>query len=82
MGHFIRLLMFNSFNTLKFLALAHTRFASTIVILKRFKHLKKGLQEMIISEQWSSYKADDINKAESVKETLLDDIWCMKCGTQ
>ena len=75
MGHFIRLLMFNSFNTLKLLALAHTRFASTIVILKRFKHLKKGLQEMVISEQWSSYKADDINKAESVKETLLDDIW-------
>ena len=30
---------------------------------------------MVISEQWSSYKADDINKAESVKETLLDDIW-------
>jgi len=30
---------------------------------------------MVISEQWSSYKADDINKAKSVKETLLDDIW-------
>ena len=30
---------------------------------------------MVISEQWSSYKADDINKAKFVKETLLDDIW-------
>ena len=51
MGHSIRLSMFNSFNTLKLLALALRRFASTIVILKRFKHLKKGLQEMVISEQ-------------------------------
>lgn len=30
---------------------------------------------MVISEQWSSYKADDINKAKFVKETALDDIW-------
>ncbi|KAH1217184.1 hypothetical protein GmHk_13G037891 [Glycine max] len=75
LDHSMRLSMFNSFNTLKLLALAPTRFASTIVMLKRFKHLKKGLQEMVISEQWSSYKADDINKAKFVKETLLDDIW-------
>ena len=30
---------------------------------------------MVISEQWSSYKADYINKAKSVKKTLLGDIW-------
>eukprot|EP00256_Glycine_max_P058118 XP_014626160.1 uncharacterized protein LOC106797012 [Glycine max] len=42
-GYSMRLSMFNSFNTLKLLALAPTRFASTIVMLKRFKHLKKGL---------------------------------------
>ncbi|KAH1228200.1 hypothetical protein GmHk_10G028237 [Glycine max] len=57
------------------LALAPIRFASTIVMLKRFKHLKKGFQEIVISEQWSSYKEDDINKEKFVKETILDDIW-------
>ncbi|KAL5141118.1 hypothetical protein HKD37_09G024520 [Glycine soja] len=65
MGHSMRLLSLNSFNTLKLLALAPTRFTSTIGMLKRFKHLKKGLQEI----------EDDINKAKFVKETLLDDIW-------
>ena len=29
---------------------------------------------MVISEQWSSYKANYINKTKYVKETLLDDI--------
>jgi len=33
---------------------------------------------MVISEQWSSYKAYDINKAKFVKETLFDDIWWNK----
>ncbi|XP_025982638.1 uncharacterized protein [Glycine max] len=57
------------------LSIAPTRFASTIVILKRFKQLKKGLQEMVISDQWSSYREDDVAKAKFVKDTLLDDKW-------
>ena len=35
MGHSMRLSMFNSFNILKLLALAPTRFSPTIVLLKR-----------------------------------------------
>ena len=77
-GHSIRISMFNRFNLLKLLFVAQTRFASTIVMLKRFKSLKKGLQEMIISYEWSSYKEDDVPKAQSVKEFLLDDNWWMK----
>jgi len=72
--------MFNSFNSLKLLSvasIASIRFASTIVMLKRFRSLKKGLQEMVISDEWSSYKADDVAKAQSVKETLLNDNWWM-----
>ncbi|RZC25650.1 hypothetical protein D0Y65_004374 [Glycine soja] len=34
-----------------------------------------GLQEMVISDQWSSYKEDDVAKAKFVKDTLLDDKW-------
>ncbi|RZB97903.1 hypothetical protein D0Y65_021114 [Glycine soja] len=44
-------------------------------MLKRFKQLKKGLQEMVISDQWSSYTEDDVAKAKFVKDTLLDDNW-------
>ncbi|XP_057444020.1 uncharacterized protein LOC130736193 [Lotus japonicus] len=73
--HSVRLSIFNSFNTLKMLSIAPTRFASTIVMLKRFKQIKKGLQEMVISEEWSTYKDDDVQKVKFVKETLLDDLW-------
>ena len=59
--------MFNRFNSLKLLSVAQTRFASTIVMLKRFKSLKKGLQEMVISDEWSSYEEDGVAKAQSVK---------------
>jgi len=69
----MRISMFNRFNSLKLLSVAPTRFASIIVMLKRFKSLKKGLQEMVISDEWSSYKDDDVAKAQSVKEILLDD---------
>jgi len=70
--------MFNRFNSLKLLSVAPTRFALTIVMLKRFKSLKKGLQEMVIRDEWSSYKEDDVAKAQSVKEILLDDNWWIK----
>ncbi|KAH1193746.1 hypothetical protein GmHk_19G054721 [Glycine max] len=69
--HSMRLSIFNSFNSLKLLSIAPTRFASTIVILKRFKQLKKGFQEMVISGQWSSYKEDDVAKAKFFKDTFL-----------
>ncbi|KAG5010005.1 hypothetical protein JHK87_018520 [Glycine soja] len=75
MSHSMRLSIFNSFNSLKLLSIAPTRFVSTIIMLKRFKQLKKGLQEMVISDQWSSYKEDDVAKAKFVKDTLLDDKW-------
>jgi len=73
-GHYMRISMFNRFNSLKLLSVAQTRFASTIVMLKRFKSLKKRLQKMVvISDEWSSYKEDDVVKAQSVKEFLLDE---------
>ncbi|KAJ1398315.1 Ribonuclease H-like superfamily [Sesbania bispinosa] len=33
---------------------------------------------MVISDQWSSYKENDVGKATFVKETLLDDVWWYK----
>lgn len=75
MNHSMRLSMFNKFVPLKLLAIASTRFASFVVMLKRFKLVKRGLQSMVISDEWLSYKEDDIGKALFVKDKILDDIW-------
>ena len=73
MGHSMRISMFNNFNSLKLLSVAPTRFASTIVMLKIFRSLKKGLREIVISDEWSFYKKNNVDNAQFVKETLLID---------
>ncbi|TXG50322.1 hypothetical protein EZV62_022846 [Acer yangbiense] len=60
MNHSMRLAMFNAHSKLKMLSVADTRFASTIVMLKRFKQIKQGLKQMVISERWDVYKDDDL----------------------
>ncbi|GAV59820.1 DUF659 domain-containing protein, partial [Cephalotus follicularis] len=75
MNHSMRLAMFNEFVHLKMLAIAETRFASVIVMLKRFKLIKHGPQEMVISEKRSCYREDDPEKTQFVKETILNDLW-------
>ncbi|XP_028062259.1 uncharacterized protein LOC114265639 [Camellia sinensis] len=57
------------------LSVADTRFASAIVMLKRFKLIYHGLQTMVISDKWASYKEDDVRKAAVVMEKLLNDVW-------
>ena len=53
-----------------------TRFASTIVMLKRFKTIKGGFEQLVISEEWEMYKEDDVVKATEVKDKILnEDFW-------
>ena len=61
--------------SLKLLSIAETRFASTIVMLKRFKLIKCGLQSMVLCDRWSMYKDDNLGMASKVKELILSDIW-------
>jgi len=58
MNQNMRLSIFSKFSPIKLLSVADTRFASIIVMLKRLKLIKRGLQAMIISEEWSTYKED------------------------
>ncbi|XP_075493408.1 uncharacterized protein LOC142531209 [Primulina tabacum] len=51
MNHNMRLSMFNDNSNLKMLSLAETRFASIIIMLKRFRQIKKCLENMVISER-------------------------------
>ncbi|XLR35226.1 hypothetical protein S83_063126, partial [Arachis hypogaea] len=60
------------------LNVAPTQFVSNIVMLKRFRWLKQGLEEMVISEKWSSYKEDNIGKAEFVTQKILSKNWWQK----
>ncbi|XP_057790912.1 uncharacterized protein LOC131008025 [Salvia miltiorrhiza] len=76
----MRLAMFTEFSKLKLLVVAETRFASMIIMLKRFRDVKCQLQSMVISEQWSMYREDNIEKARIVKEKLLDDGWWDSVG--
>jgi len=75
MNHSMRFAIFKKFVDLMFLSISETRFASVIVMLKRLKTIKKGLLTMVISDQWSHYREDDVQKAAFVKETILNDIW-------
>ena len=74
-NHSMRLAIYNEFVNLKLLSVAETRFASSIVMLKRFKLIKQGLLSMVISEQWASHRDDNVGKAKFLKEKVLDNIW-------
>ncbi|XP_030941531.1 uncharacterized protein LOC115966437 [Quercus lobata] len=75
MNHSMRLAMFNEFCPLKLLQVADTRFTSVVVMLKRLKLIKRCIQAMAISDQWASYRKDDVGKAQKVKDMILSDLW-------
>ncbi|XP_010462861.1 PREDICTED: uncharacterized protein LOC104743486 [Camelina sativa] len=75
MNHGMRLVMFTEHCDLKLLTIASTRFASTVVIFKRFKKIKIGLQQMVISTKWDDYKEDNVTKAYAVKQKILDEMF-------
>ena len=72
MNHAMKLSMYNNHCKLKLLSVADTCFASTIVMLKRFKTIKRGLEQLVISEEWEMYKEDDVVKAKEVKDKILN----------
>ena len=59
--------MFNNHCKLKLFSMADTCFASTIVMLNRFKTRKRGLEQLVISEEWEMYKENDVVKAKDVR---------------
>jgi hypothetical protein len=71
MNHGMRLSMFNEFSKLKLLAVAKTRFASVVLMLKRFLMVKRALQSMVISDAWKSYKDDNSGPAKLARENFF-----------
>ena len=74
-NHSMRLTIFNSYSPLKLLAVVETRFASIIIMLKRLFQVKHNLRNMVISEEWISYREDDVGKAQIVRDYVLNDLW-------
>ncbi|CAL8163950.1 unnamed protein product [Prunus armeniaca] len=70
----MRLAMYKDHCKLKMFSIAERRFASTFVMIRTFKDVKEGLQQMVISPNWSLYKEDDIGKASAIN---LYFIWFM-----
>ncbi|PWA39553.1 hypothetical protein CTI12_AA570960 [Artemisia annua] len=74
-NHPMRLSMFNANSQLKLFSLAETRFASSIIMLKRLKLIKQGLFNMLVSPNWANYREDNVQKSAFVKEKILNDLW-------
>lgn len=75
MNHLMRLAIFEYHVKLKLLSVVETRFASPIVMLKRFKTIKRVLQDTVLCERWASDIEDDVGKAAFIKEKILFDLW-------
>ena len=74
-NHSMRLAIFNSYSPLKLLTVAETRFASITIMLKRLFQVKHNPRNMVISEEWMSYREDDVGKVETVRNYVLNDLW-------
>ena len=55
-NHGMRLSIYMWFSPLKLLSVAETRFASIVIMLKRFKLVKHALEAMVVCDQWSTYQ--------------------------
>ncbi|XP_057993107.1 uncharacterized protein LOC131174077 [Hevea brasiliensis] len=55
MNHSMRLAIYNRFSPLKLLSVADTRFASIVMMLKRFKLIRRALEAMVMSDEWAQY---------------------------
>ena len=64
-----------SYSPLKLLVVAETRFASIIIMLKRLFQVKHNLRNMIISEEWMSSREDDVGKAQTMRDYVLNNLW-------
>ncbi|XP_021644962.2 uncharacterized protein LOC110638655 [Hevea brasiliensis] len=75
MNHSMRLAIYNRFSPLKLLSVADTHFASIVVMLKRFKLIRRALEAMVMSDQWAQYREDDQGKARFVHDKVVDEDW-------
>ncbi|KAL9680292.1 hypothetical protein QQ045_018170 [Rhodiola kirilowii] len=74
-NHGMGLSIYLRFSALKLLSVAETRFASIVIMLKRFKIVKSALESMVVCDRWTTYKDDDQAKARFARDTILNEDW-------
>ena len=77
-NHTNALTIYKEYTHLSLLKIADTRFASSFIMLKRFREVKTALGSMVISEYWSFWRKTDQIASKKVKDIILDDGWWEK----
>ncbi|KAF8390982.1 hypothetical protein HHK36_023282 [Tetracentron sinense] len=62
-NHSAAFTIYNKYSRLKLLGVTETRFASTLILVKRIVQVKSALQRMVIDESWRFYREEDSQKA-------------------
>ena len=44
-------------------------------MLKRLFQVKHNLRNMVISEEWMSSREDDVEKAQTMRDYVLNNLW-------
>ena len=70
MNHGMRLSVLKEFSTLKFLNITETRFASDVIMLKRYLLIRDALTLIVVHANWATYREDDPITAQRVKELI------------
>ncbi|KAG5521605.1 hypothetical protein RHGRI_033985 [Rhododendron griersonianum] len=74
MNHSMRLAIFNDFVPLKLLSVASTRFASVMVMLKRFKLFKTSLQTMVINPRTCDTDKPCLHLVYDMWDTMIEKV--------
>jgi hypothetical protein len=74
-NHTNALTIYKEYTHLSLLKIVDTRFASSLIMLKRLREVKSALGSMVISEYWSFWRKTDQASSKRVKDTVLDDGW-------
>ena len=81
MTHGMRLSVLKEFSTLKFLNITETRFASDVIMLKRYLLIRDALTLIVVHANWATYREDDHPTAQRVTEFILSECGGIKLHT-
>ncbi|KAF8402116.1 hypothetical protein HHK36_013068 [Tetracentron sinense] len=65
---------YNKYSELKLLGVTETRFASTLILIKRIFQVKSALQRMVIDKSWRFSREEDSQKAHKIEDILISDL--------